>query len=127
MKIGVISSFILAAALSGATLAADTDTIGTLESWTEGGEKAIADRVAVKVNEKRAKNVILFVGDGMGISTLTAARILEGQLRGESGEENYLSFERFPYSASVSYTHLRAHETVLDLVCRLLLEKKKKK
>ena len=29
-------------------------------------------------------------------------------------------------SISVSYTHLRAHETVLDLVCRLLLEKKKK-
>ena len=27
----------------------------------------------------------------------------------------------------VSYTHLRAHETVLDLVCRLLLEKKKTK
>ena len=27
----------------------------------------------------------------------------------------------------VSYTHLRAHETVLDLVCRLLLEKKKNK
>ncbi|HCK81077.1 MAG TPA: haloacid dehalogenase, partial [Candidatus Competibacteraceae bacterium] len=25
----------------------------------------------------------------------------------------------------ISYTHLRAHETVLDLVCRLLLEKKK--
>ena len=28
---------------------------------------------------------------------------------------------------AVSYTHLRAHETVLDLVCRLLLEKKQKK
>ena len=28
---------------------------------------------------------------------------------------------------AVSYTHLRAHETVLDLVCRLLLEKKKRK
>ena len=26
---------------------------------------------------------------------------------------------------SVSYTHLRAHETTLHLVCRLLLEKKK--
>ena len=26
---------------------------------------------------------------------------------------------------AVSYTHLRAHETVLDIVCRLLLEKKK--
>ena len=30
-------------------------------------------------------------------------------------------------TSAVSYTHLRAHETVLDLVCRLLLEKKKKK
>ncbi|VTU63605.1 signal transduction histidine kinase [Lactobacillus casei str. Zhang] [Lacticaseibacillus rhamnosus] len=30
------------------------------------------------------------------------------------------------YPPPVSYTHLRAHETVLDLVCRLLLEKKKK-
>ena len=29
------------------------------------------------------------------------------------------------YIKAVSYTHLRAHETVLDLVCRLLLEKKK--
>ncbi|WP_460379437.1 hypothetical protein, partial [Staphylococcus aureus] len=28
------------------------------------------------------------------------------------------------YIASVSYTHLRAHETCADLVCRLLLEKK---
>ena len=39
----------------------------------------------------------------------------------------------YPYTqvdstgAPVSYTHLRAHETVLDLVCRLLLEKKKNK
>jgi len=41
----------------------------------------------------RAKNAILFLGDGMGISTVTAARILEGQLRGESGEENQ---HRFP-------------------------------
>ena len=30
------------------------------------------------------------------------------------------------YHIPVSYTHLRAHETVLDLVCRLLLEKKKR-
>ena len=30
-------------------------------------------------------------------------------------------------STAVSYTHLRAHETRHDLVCRLLLEKKKKK
>ena len=29
-----------------------------------------------------------------------------------------------PFLKAVSYTHLRAHETVLDLVCRLLLETK---
>ena len=34
--------------------------------------------------------------------------------------------EAYVAHMSVSYTHLRAHETVLDLVCRLLLEKKKK-
>jgi alkaline phosphatase len=43
-----------------------------------------------------AKNVILFIGDGMGLSTVTAARIYDGQSRGETGEENLLSFEHFP-------------------------------
>ena len=43
-----------------------------------------------------AKNVILFLGDGMGVSTVTAARILAGQQAGNSGEENRLSFEEFP-------------------------------
>ncbi|AOL93552.1 alkaline phosphatase [Porphyrobacter sp. LM 6] len=46
--------------------------------------------------EPKAKNVILFIGDGMGISTITAARIYDGQKRGETGEENQLSFEKFP-------------------------------
>ena len=31
----------------------------------------------------------------------------------------------FDEQAAVSYTHLRAHETKANLVCRLLLEKKK--
>jgi len=48
-----------------------------------------------------ARNVILFIGDGMGISTVTAARIYDGQSRGESGEENLLAFERFPNLALV--------------------------
>lgn len=51
--------------------------------------------------EPRAKNVILFIGDGMGISTITAARIYEAQKRGETGEENQLSFEKFPNVALV--------------------------
>lgn len=47
------------------------------------------------------RNVILFVGDGMGVSTVTAARIFAGQQQGASGEEHYLSFERFPHVALV--------------------------
>ena len=43
-----------------------------------------------------AKNVILFLGDGMGISTVTAARIFAGQQAGGPGEEHRLSFEHFP-------------------------------
>ena len=52
----------------------------------------------------QAKNVILFVGDGMGISTVTAARILDGQMKGMDGEENQLSFDRFPF-AGLSKTY----------------------
>ena len=36
-----------------------------------------------------------------------------------------MDFASTGWLTPVSYTHLRAHETVLDLVCLLLLEKKK--
>ena len=42
-----------------------------------------------------AKNVILFLGDGMGISTVTAARIYVGQQQGHTGEEHDLEFDKF--------------------------------
>ena len=42
----------------------------------------------------------------------------------EACVEELTQIHQFVYR-TVSYTHLRAHETVLDLVCRLLLEKKK--
>lgn len=52
-----------------------------------------------------AKNIILFVGDGMGVPTITAARIRAGQLAGDPGEEHALSFDSFPFTAfSKTYT-----------------------
>ena len=51
--------------------------------------------------EPAAKNVILFIGDGMGVATVTAARIFDGQSRGLSGEEHVLPFETFPNVALV--------------------------
>ena len=41
-----------------------------------------------------------------------------------SGKLKSLDSKKRQAIVAVSYTHLRAHETVLDLVCRLLLEKK---
>jgi len=67
--------------------------------WYADGERAVNAAGHLQANRHRAKNVILFVADGMGISTTTAARILEGQLRGETGEENQLSFEIMPHVA----------------------------
>lgn len=49
----------------------------------------------------KAKNLILFVGDGMSITTLTAARIWQGQQLGKLGEEHFLHFEHFPHTALI--------------------------
>ncbi|MEJ7624798.1 MAG: alkaline phosphatase [Pyrinomonadaceae bacterium] len=70
-----------------------------VDTWRRDGWAAIEKAKNLRPRTGKAKNVILFVGDGMGISTLTAARIFEGQQKGESGEENQLSFEQFPYTA----------------------------
>lgn len=71
----------------------------SVQDWWDAGQRFIRSSQAVKHNEQRARNVILFIGDGMGVSTVTAARILEGQLRGQPGEENLLFFETLPQVA----------------------------
>ncbi|KAG9351160.1 hypothetical protein JZ751_025050 [Albula glossodonta] len=53
----------------------------------------------LKPNMHRAKNLILFLGDGMGVSTVTATRIFKGQMEGKPGEETVLTMESFPYLA----------------------------
>lgn len=78
----------------------------TADAYYRDGQTALKRALAVKPNTRRAKNVILFVGDGMGLSTVTASRIWEGQSRGVDGESNSLSFERLPHVAlSKTYSH----------------------
>ena len=43
------------------------------ETWRRDGWSAIDQRKSLAVRKGKAKNVILFIGDGMGVSTLTAA------------------------------------------------------
>lgn len=63
--------------------------------FSEGAQRADL----LGAGQASAKNVILFVGDGMSLPTVAAARIYEGQLHKQTGEENLLSFEHFPQTA----------------------------
>jgi alkaline phosphatase len=58
-------------------------------------------RANIVPNVSTAKNVILFIGDGMGVTTVTAGRIFDGQSKGMMGEENVLPFETFPNLALI--------------------------
>ncbi|NNE99937.1 MAG: alkaline phosphatase, partial [Pyrinomonadaceae bacterium] len=108
--------FIVLVSVSGGSFAQTVNTNfptkrkETPQTWERDGLNAIKERRKTKYERRKAKNVILFIGDGMSVSTATAARILEGQLRGESGEENYLSFERFPFTA-ISKTYSANQQT----------------
>lgn len=53
------------------------------------------------VRTGRARNVILFVGDGRGISTQTAARIYQGQRAARDGESTRTAVDTLPFSALV--------------------------
>lgn len=85
----------LLAAASAALLLGACTTTGSSEMQAASAAPAAEAEVA------RAKNVILFIGDGMGVSTVTAARIYAGQKRGQSGEEYVLPFEAFDNVALV--------------------------
>lgn len=69
--------------------------------WFEGAQRSLRESLEVQRNLNVAKNVILFLGDGMGVSTVTAGRIYAGQRSSPSGrstgEEAQLSFDRFPH------------------------------
>ena len=68
------------------------------DSYYRAAEAAVQGRIDMR-GMAPAKNVIIFIGDGMGISTITAARIYAGQERGEDGESYRLTMEKLPYMA----------------------------
>ena len=77
------------------------------EHWRKIGQEEITRTFETlnSVNTNLAKNVIIFVGDGMSLPTLTASRIYKAQYEGRSqrkevnGEETLLTFEQFPHAA----------------------------
>ncbi|KAM3924034.1 alkaline phosphatase, tissue-nonspecific isozyme-like isoform 1-T2 [Leptodactylus fuscus] len=70
------------------------------EYWRKQAQETLTQALNLqKLNTKIAKNVIMFLGDGMGVPTVTATRILKGQLDGKPGEETVLEMDKFPYVA----------------------------
>ena len=67
--------------------------------WFKDGKTRIDQILGQQPINKKAKGTILVIGDGMGPSTVTAARIYDGQSKGMKGEENILSWELFPNTA----------------------------
>lgn len=67
------------------------------EYWKLVAQDVLQHKLSMDPNTNIAKNIIFFLGDGMSIPTVTAARIYSGQLNGCRGEEAELSFEKFPY------------------------------
>lgn len=64
----------------------------TKEFWMNHGQNVLNHKVNKKLNVNKAKNLVIFIGDGMGISTQMAARVYMGD------ERNELSFEKFPFT-----------------------------
>ncbi|XP_035504740.2 alkaline phosphatase, intestinal, tandem duplicate 1 [Scophthalmus maximus] len=67
--------------------------------WDAQAKATLDAALKLRPRNHQAKNVILFLGDGMGVSTVSAARILRGQMEGGLGEETMLAMDTFPYVA----------------------------
>ncbi|OCT57623.1 hypothetical protein XELAEV_18003267mg [Xenopus laevis] len=67
--------------------------------WNDQAKETLKNALNLSPITHRAKNLIMFLGDGMGVTTITAARIYQGQVEGQPGEENIMAMETFPYVA----------------------------
>ncbi len=75
------------------------------DPWFTAAQDTIAAHMAAQPNTSRAKNVILFTGDGNGVGTNYAIRLFEGQMNGGTGDDFVQPHEAFPNSALVkTYT-----------------------
>lgn len=68
--------------------------------WYDNAIDELRDSVKFHHNKRKAKNVILFVGDGMGVSTVTASRIYK---YGEEGGLSWESFQHFGLLKVIKY------------------------
>ena len=78
---------------------AETKIPQAQDPYFKSAAEQLAQRMALVPNTGKAKNVILMIGDGMGIPMITASRIYDGEKKKIDGVSNKLAFETLPYSA----------------------------
>ena len=78
---------------------AETKIPQAQDPYFKSAAEQLAQRMALVPNTGKAKNVILMIGDGMGIPMITASRIYDGEMKKIDGVSNKLAFETLPYSA----------------------------
>lgn len=76
--------------------------------WISQAQQRLQQQLTKELNFNIAKNVIMFLGDGMSIPTLSAARAYMGKLQGApwGGEESHLFFDDFPHTGLSKVTIL---------------------
>lgn len=72
--------------------------------WDAQGLGELRRALSAPRYQGRARNVVFFVGDGLGVATHTMARIYKGQKAGRSGEEGSLTWEDWDYSGLIKVT-----------------------
>ncbi|KAG4071400.1 hypothetical protein HA402_011554 [Bradysia odoriphaga] len=77
--------------------------------WLKNAKDFVSKQLSQSRKITPAKNIILFIGDGMSLATQSAARVYKG------GEEKRLSFEEFPYAGSIKTYCL--DQQVADSAC----------
>ena len=78
----------------------------TSDDYREQAERALQRLQSAPPPRTKARNLIIFIGDGMGVSTLTAGRIYAGQSAGQDGESTVTAMDALDHTALVkTYSH----------------------
>ena len=86
------------------------------QHWLAEVQDEINGALRLKPITKRAKNVIIFIGDGMSLPTVTGARIYQAQRQGSKwGEESSLTMDTLPHFALSKVRRILSDDDIISI------------
>jgi alkaline phosphatase len=85
------------------TMFTHTEQPSKSEYWQDQNREHLHDKRKRQLHTKPARNVILFLGDGMGVTVNTAARIYTGQVEKLYSDQAPLAWELFDHAGFVAH------------------------